>query len=69
MPQKRGLSSIGRAPALQAGGRGFDSRRLHVKKLLTLILASVGGYALFKKVTAANADRDLWAEVTDAVRK
>ncbi len=26
----RGLSSIGRAPALQAGGRGFDSPRLHI---------------------------------------
>jgi hypothetical protein len=25
----RGLSSIGRAPALQAGGQGFDSPRLH----------------------------------------
>jgi hypothetical protein len=28
---KRGLSSIGRAPALQAGGQGFDSPRLHKK--------------------------------------
>ena len=26
----RGLSSIGRAPALQAGGQGFDSPRLHI---------------------------------------
>ena len=24
-----GLSSAGRAPALQAGGSGFESRRLH----------------------------------------
>jgi hypothetical protein len=40
-----------------------------MKKLLTLILASAGGYALFKKFQAASADRDLWAEVTDAVRK
>jgi len=39
-----------------------------MKKLLTLIIASVGGYAIFKKVQAANNDRDLWAEVTDAVR-
>jgi hypothetical protein len=28
----RGLSSIGRAPALQAGGQEFDSPRLHNKK-------------------------------------
>ena len=27
----RGRSSVGRAPALQAGGRGFDSHRLHKK--------------------------------------
>ncbi len=27
--QKRGISSIGRAPALQAGGRRFDSVILH----------------------------------------
>jgi len=40
-----------------------------MKKLLTLIIASVGGYAIFKKVKEANGDRDLWAEVTDAVRK
>jgi len=40
-----------------------------VKKLLTLIIASIGGYAIFKKVQEANSDRDLWAEVTDAVRK
>ena len=26
---KRGCSSVGRAPALQAGGRGFESHQLH----------------------------------------
>ena len=26
---KRGCSSVGRAPALQAGGRGFESLHLH----------------------------------------
>ena len=26
----RGCSSVGRAPALQAGGQGFDSPHLHV---------------------------------------
>ena len=28
-PQPRGRSSVGRAPALQAGGREFESLRLH----------------------------------------
>ena len=27
--RKRGLSSVGRAPALQAGGREFESLSLH----------------------------------------
>jgi len=40
-----------------------------MKKLLTLIIASIGGYAIFKKVQEGNANRDLWAEVTDAMRK
>src|ERR1700733_3393919 len=29
---KRGHSSVGRAPALQAGGHGFESRWLHPEK-------------------------------------
>jgi hypothetical protein len=32
--QPRGRSSVGRAPALQAGGRGFESHRLHFTKSL-----------------------------------
>ena len=28
------LSSVGRAPALQAGGRGFDSHRVHHSPIL-----------------------------------
>ena len=31
MKEKRGCSSAGRAPALQAGGRQFDSVHLHQK--------------------------------------
>ena len=38
-----------------------------MKKLLTLVMASVGGYFLYKKVKGASEDRDLWAEVTDSV--
>ena len=29
LPDLRGLSSVGRAPALQAGGQEFESLRLH----------------------------------------
>ena len=29
LPDQWGCSSVGRAPALQAGGREFESRRLH----------------------------------------
>ena len=29
---KRGLSSVGRAPALQAGGREFESLSLHCRR-------------------------------------
>ena len=31
---KRGRSSVGRAPALQAGGREFESLRLHPERKL-----------------------------------
>ena len=31
-PKKWGFSSAGRAPALQAGGQGFDSLNLHQKE-------------------------------------
>ena len=29
LPDLRGISSVGRAPALQAGGQGFESLYLH----------------------------------------
>src|SRR6266511_6245365 len=32
-PRKRGVSSAGRAPALQVGGRGFESRTLHLQEV------------------------------------
>ena len=35
MPDFWGLSSVGRAPALQAGGREFESLRLHSRYLDT----------------------------------
>ena len=33
LPDLRGISSVGRAPALQAGGHEFESRILHLVSL------------------------------------
>ena len=35
MPDLRGCSSVGRAPALQAGGREFESLSLHCERNFT----------------------------------
>ena len=40
-PHKRGCSSVGRAPALQAGGQGFESLHLHHKGLKNGLIAQV----------------------------
>jgi len=40
-----------------------------MKKFLALLIVSIGGYAVFRQFASQNADRDLWAEVTDAVRQ
>jgi hypothetical protein len=40
-PQPRGRSSVGRAPALQAGGREFESLRLHQGALTAKATQSV----------------------------
>ena len=39
-PKKRGCSSIGRAPALHAGGSEFESRQLHQKKYRSMPIGS-----------------------------
>jgi len=39
-----------------------------MKKLLAVLLVAAGGYAIAKKLQSDSQDRDLWAEVTDAVR-
>ena len=36
-----------------------------MKKFLVLLLAAGAGYLLWRKYTEDNAERDLWAEVTD----
>ncbi|WP_265522449.1 DLW-39 family protein [Oerskovia flava] len=36
-----------------------------MKKLLLLLLTAGVGYAIWRKYTEDNSERDLWAEVTD----
>ena len=41
LPDLRGRSSVGRAPALQAGGQEFESLRLHRRCNKTVTIDSV----------------------------
>jgi hypothetical protein len=38
-----------------------------VKKLLLAAVATAGGLALWRKVSASRSEQDLWAEATDPV--
>jgi hypothetical protein len=38
-----------------------------LKKVLLVVLASVGGYFAYKKAQQSRADQDLWAEAVDPV--
>ncbi|MDX6292678.1 MAG: hypothetical protein QOH50_1753 [Kribbellaceae bacterium] len=38
-----------------------------LKKVLLVVVASVGGYFAYKKAQQARADQDLWAEAVDPV--
>jgi hypothetical protein len=38
-----------------------------LKKVLLVVLASVGGYFAYKKAQQARTDQDLWAEAVDPV--
>jgi hypothetical protein len=38
-----------------------------LKKVLLVLLASVGGYFAYKKAQQARAEQDLWAEAVDPV--
>jgi hypothetical protein len=38
-----------------------------LKKVLLVVLASVGGYFAYKKAQQARAEQDLWAEAVDPV--
>jgi hypothetical protein len=38
-----------------------------MKRLLLIVAAAVVGYALYQKYVQDRDERDLWAEVTDAV--
>ena len=39
-----------------------------MKKLIVTLLASVGAFAVWRRVQADKAEQDLWAEATDSVR-
>jgi hypothetical protein len=39
-----------------------------MKKLLTLVLVSLGGLFVYRRVQSSRAEQDLWAEATDPVR-
>ena len=38
-----------------------------LKKALLVLLASIGGYFVYKKTQQSRAEKDLWAEVADPV--
>ena len=38
-----------------------------VKKLLLLVLAGVGAFAIYRKMESDKAEQDLWAQATDSV--
>jgi hypothetical protein len=38
-----------------------------VKKLLLLVLAGVGAFAVWRKMESDKAEQDLWAQATDSV--
>ena len=38
-----------------------------LKKLLLVLLASIGGYFVYKKAQESRADKDLWATAVDSV--
>jgi hypothetical protein len=38
-----------------------------LKKILLVLVASIGGYFAYKKAQSSRADKDLWAEAVDPV--
>ena len=38
-----------------------------VKKLLLLVLAGIGAFAVWRKMESDKAEQDLWAQATDSV--
>ncbi|XBH21266.1 DLW-39 family protein [Jonesiaceae bacterium BS-20] len=38
-----------------------------MKKFFFVLLAAGAGYAIWRKVTSADGQRDLWSEVTDPI--
>ena len=46
-------------------GRG---QGVTVKKMLTVVVAAVAGFAVWRKLEADKAEQALWAEVTDPIK-
>jgi hypothetical protein len=38
-----------------------------VRKLLFVMIAGIGAFAVWRKIEADKAEQDLWAEATDSV--
>ncbi|WP_435298917.1 DLW-39 family protein [Timonella sp. A28] len=38
-----------------------------MKKLIVVLLMAAAGYAVWRKVTGDDGQRDLWSEVTDPI--
>ena len=55
LPDLWGISSVGRAPALQAGGRQFESVHLHQGAGREVARPSSAGHGLIAQVVRAHA--------------
>jgi hypothetical protein len=49
------------------GSRADDDQEATVRKFLLLLVVAGAGYAVWRKVSARNADRSVWSEVTDSL--
>ena len=65
---KWGCSSAGRAPALQAGGQGFDSLHLHQSTMSTAKLTTYVVWEANEKVRVDEIHRELHGLIAQVVR-
>ena len=64
LPDLWGRSSVGRAPALQAGGQEFESLRLHCEQKFT-----VNNLNFFKKVLTKQNKFDILQQLSKTADK